>query len=75
MNDGTIKRIEEAIPYHINYTGNLTGQYLKRMNILAIGYSGSKSEKISSLLNIYYKVVGVSSLGEAITRLKRLNNE
>ena len=75
MNDGTIKRIEEAIPYHINYIRNLTGQYLKRMDILAIGYSGSKSEKISSLLNIYYKVVGVSSLGEAITRLKRLNNE
>ncbi len=74
MNTTTIKEIERAITYHISYDGGTTGRYLKIMDRLAAGYSGSLSQKICSLLDNYFKAVGVDGLDEAIDRLRKINN-
>lgn len=75
MTKQIIEEIEEAIPYHINYSGNLSSNYLKIMDRLAWGYSGSKAEKVSKLLGAYYKAVGVENLNGAIKRLKRIRGD
>ena len=71
----TIKEIERALPYHINYNGGTTGNYLKIMDSISYGYTGAPAQKVCALLEDYYMAVGVGSLNEAIDRLKRLNLE
>jgi hypothetical protein len=75
MHAETIKEIERALTYHSNYNGDTTDRYLAIMDRLAGCYSGSKSQKVSKLLDDYYKAVGVESLSEAIARLKKIRGE
>ena len=71
MNDLTITEIEKALKLHINYKGiSSGGKYLKIMDRLAFHYSGAKGQKVSKLLEDYYKVVNVSNLEEALQRLR-----
>jgi hypothetical protein len=67
--------IEKALRLHINYVGKSSnGKYLNIMDWLASGYTGSKGQKVSKLLNDYYKLVGVSNLEEALDRLRKEDN-
>ena len=71
MTDNTILEIEKALRLHINYKGQTNGgRYLSIMDKLAFSYSGSKGEKVSSLLSDYYKEVGVNNLEQALERLR-----
>jgi len=67
--------IEKALRLHINYVGKSSnGKYLRIMNRLASGYTGSKGQKVFKLLNDYYKLVGVINLEEALDRLRKEDN-
>jgi aminoglycoside phosphotransferase len=73
MTKDTILKIDETLRLHINYKGvSSDGKYLLVMDKLAAGYSGSKGEKVSALLDDYFKEVGVKNLNEALQRLHRL---
>ena len=66
-----VKQIEEALKLHTDYKGKPSnGNYLKKMDVLAMNYKGSLSQKVSGLLNDYYRHVGVKNLDEALKRLK-----
>lgn len=70
-----IKRIEEALRLHINYKGIAGGdKYLKMMDSMSYMYSGAPGIRLSKLLDDYYKEVGVSNLDEALTRLRRIED-
>jgi len=75
MNSSTIKQIEKALTYHINYAGYSNGKYLKIMDRLAFNYTGAPAIKVSKLLNDYFKEVNVKTLDDAIKRLKDINND
>lgn len=81
----TIQRIEKALTLHLNYRMRLDakginepkprGSYLNTMDMLAWHYSGSKSQKVSKLLDEYYKAVNVVDLDAAIERLIFINHK
>ena len=67
-----INKIEQALRLHIDYKGKPSnGEYLEIMDKEAILYSGSLGEKVSKLLNDYYKKVNVSNLDEALEILRK----
>lgn len=72
LNSVTISAVEKALRMHIDYAGVSGGKYLEKMDALAFNYKGSKSQKVSGLLNDYYLSVGVSNLKEALERLRKL---
>ncbi len=76
MNDYLVSQVEDALTYHINYGKHASETYLKKMDMLAFGEKGpTQSEKLSQLLNKYYKQANVKNLTEAIKNLKeRLEN-
>jgi len=75
MTDYMVKQIDETLTYHINYGKHQSDRYIKKMDKLAMFESGTLSQKVSSLLNKYYKKVDVENLNEAITRLKIRNGD
>lgn len=73
MNKEIIKQIDNAMMLHINYKGvSSNGKYLAIMDRLASGYSGAKAVKVSKLCNDYFAAVGVSSLEQALERLRKI---
>jgi len=71
-----IKKVEEALRLHINYKGiPSNGKYLEKMDNLAWCYSGAPAIKVSKLCNDYYQAVGVKNLDEALTRLRKIDNQ
>lgn len=76
MHKTRIENVENALRLHINYLGKPSnGRYLKAMDELAVGYSGSLSQKVSKLLDDYYKEVGVLNLDEALLRLREIDKQ
>lgn len=76
MNKTRIEKVEAALRLHCNYLGKYScRRYLKAMDELAAGYSGSLSEKVSKLLDDYYKKVGVLDLNEALLRLREIDKQ
>lgn len=70
-----INEIEKALRLHINYIGKSSnGRYLKIMDAQAVHYSGAPGIKVCKLLDDYFKVVGVSNLDEALSRLRKEDN-
>ena len=69
-----IEAIESALRLHFDYRGiSSNGRYLKEMDALASwGYNGSLSQKLSNMLNDYYKQIGVNDLNSALDRLRRM---
>lgn len=67
-----IKLIEEALQHHLNYNNpnRVNGKYLRMMDSLSFNYTGHLSQKISGLLDDYFKEVQVQNLSEAIARLQ-----
>ena len=73
MHKTLVTQIEEALKLHINYTGHSSGgRYLQIMDRLAWNYSGAPAQKVSALLEDYFKFVGAANLTEAISRLKEI---
>ena len=68
----TIKLVEEALHHHLNYNNpnRVNGKYLRMMDSLSFNYTGAPSQKISGLLDDYFKEVQVQNLSEAIARLQ-----
>lgn len=75
MHKNTINEIETALRLHCNYNGNFSGGYLEIMDRLAAGFSGSKSQKVCKLLDLYFREVNVLSLDEALERLRNKDSE
>ena len=48
----------------------MNGKYLRMMDSLSFNYTGASSQKISGLLDDYFKEVQVQNLSEAIARLQ-----
>ena len=75
----TIKLVEEALQHYLNYNNpnRVNGKYLRMMDSLSFNYTGASSQKISGLLDDYFKEVQVQNLSEAIARLqnKKEKNE
>ena len=72
MTKATIKEIEKALRLHINYKGiSSGGEYLRIMDRLACCYSGAPAQKVSKLLDDYFKEVNVSNLNESLERLRK----
>jgi hypothetical protein len=72
----TISEIEDALKLHINYKGlSSHGKYLKKMDniTLRLGYVGPKGIALSSMLNDYFKQIGVDNLEQALSRLRTQN--
>lgn len=68
MTETTVKEIERALTRY----GDGSGEYLKIMDIHAMGYSGEKSQKVSKLVDAYLQYKGFKTLKEA---LKGVGNE
>lgn len=75
MNSLIIAQIDRALKLRRDYKGIPNrGEYLQIMDRLAYGYRGAPAQKVSSLLDDYFKEVGVSNLKEALQRLRNLEN-
>lgn len=77
MHKTTIDKIEKALRAHTNYKGKKSfccGSYLNIMDRLAYSYPGTLSEKVSNLLDDYFKKVNVSNLSEAFERLEKMDD-
>ena len=71
-----ISEIESNLKLHINYKGiPSNGLYLRRMDTLTLNYPGPRGLALSDMLKDYYAQVGVSSLDEALERLRRLESD
>ena len=72
LSTNTIKLVEEALQHHLNYNNpnRVNSKYLRMMESLSFNYAGASAQKISGLLDDYFKEVQVQNLSEAITRLQ-----
>ena len=71
FNAQTIEQIECNLKLHINYKGKCSGgKYIKCMDELTFGYGGPRGLALSNMLKDYFKQVGVSSLDDALQRLR-----
>ena len=72
-----IKLVEEALQHHLNYNNpnRVNGKYLRMMDSLSFNYTGAPAQKISGLLDDYFKEVQVQNLSEAIIRLQNKENK
>ena len=52
------------------YSSNSSSSYLRIMDYISMNNKGSMAQKVSHTLNLYFDVVGVSNLNEALKRLK-----
>ena len=73
MTEEKINEIEEALKLHSSYTGNYVqgSQYLDEVDRLSAGQPGIPlSKRVSDMFDTYFRIVGVTDLDEALTRLK-----
>ena len=68
-----IEQIETNLKLHVDYSGKCSnGLYLHNMDKLTIKYKGARGVALSSMLNDYYKQIGVDNLKQALKRLKAI---
>ena len=63
--------MKKLLQHHLNYNNpnRVNGKYLRMMESLSFNYTGAPAQKISGLLDDYFKEVQVQNLAEAIVRL------